>query len=239
MAVMGTLASWVGIFSLVGVYWYFFSSQAKNRRIPAVLKGVTKEIESRTTKPKKSRREGGPNSGDQDVKSGAKSQKKKPQASKIEQEESRPLATKGTDGDDEVNNREFARQFASVQSGTIIAPKSQAASKQKSVKQSRAQEKPPVETSSDNATAPSSATGGDADDDQSSLNSPELSATSMASPVTVRNSQRNSFAYGSKHPVLSSNDIPETFTDSQIEWRRLRHVGAASCRTVGPENHRV
>lgn len=153
------------------------------------MKGANKQVESRNPKVKKPRQEGGLSSGDQEAKSGVKSQKKKTQVSKAEREVesiSRPQATKDDGRDDEIDNKEFARQLASLKTGTIIAPQSQAANKQKSVKQSRAQEKLPVETSSDNATAPSSATGGDADDDQSPLNSPELSATSMASAVTVR-----------------------------------------------------
>jgi hypothetical protein len=186
---LSTLGGWAALIAVTGGYWYYYTTQSKKGRLPA-LKGGNKQVESRNPKPKKSRKEGGLSNGDQEVKSGVKSQKKKPQVSKAEQEDesvARPQVTKDTDRDDEVDNKEFARQLASLKTGTIMAPKSQAASKQKSVKQSRAQEKLPVETSSDNATAPSSATGGDADDDQSSLNSPELSATTMASPVTVSN----------------------------------------------------
>jgi hypothetical protein len=82
-----------------------------------------------------------------------------------------------------MNNREFARQLSSAKSGTLLPSKTQDSNRQKSVKQSKAQEKALVETSSD-ATAPSSAAGGDADDDRSSSNSPELEATSIDSPVT-------------------------------------------------------
>jgi hypothetical protein len=130
------------------------------------------------------------------VKSGAKAQKRKPQALRPDQQpESIPRAQVSQDDrDDEVDNKEFARQFANVQTGTVMAPKTQITTKQKSVKQSRVQEKAPVETSSDNATAPSSATGGDADDDQSSLNSPELSATTIGSPVNVRIPEPNPYS---------------------------------------------
>ncbi|TVY27350.1 hypothetical protein LHYA1_G003001 [Lachnellula hyalina] len=186
MATLSTLAGWAALIAFTGAYWYYHSNSSKNRRLPAV-KGANKQVESRNPKVKKPKQEGGLSSGDQEVKSGVKSQKKKTQVSKVEREvESipRPQATKDDGRDDEIDNKEFARQLASLKTGTIMAPKSQATSKQKSVKQSRAQEKLPVETSSDNATAPSSANGGDADDDQSPLNSPELSATSMASAVT-------------------------------------------------------
>ena len=188
---LSTLGGYAALAAVVGGFYYYYTTHSKNRGLPA-LKGGYKQLESRNPKPKKSRKEGGVSSGDQEVKAGVKSQKKKKktQVPKAEQEKesvARPQITKDTDRDDEVDNKEFARQLASLKTGTLMAPKSQAASKQKSVKQSRAQEKLPVETSSENATAPSSATGGDADDDQSSLNSPELSATVMASPVTVSN----------------------------------------------------
>jgi hypothetical protein len=180
-----TLGGWA-VISLIGVLIYLGSQSKKGKQLAA--KGA-KSVESRAPKAKRPKNDGAVSSGNQEVKSGAKPQKRKPQASRPDQAaESAPRAQVNQDDrDDEVDDREFARQLASVKTGTVMAPKSQSTTKQKSVRQSRAQEKAPVETSSDNATAPSSATGGDADDDQSSLNSPELSATTMGSPVNVRN----------------------------------------------------
>ncbi len=68
--------------------------------------------------------------------------------------------------DDDVDNREFARQLNSVKVGTKFAAKAKDDTKQKSVKQSRAQEMP---ERADNVkvSAPSSTAGIDADDDQS------------------------------------------------------------------------
>jgi len=179
-----TLGGWAFI-TVVGVLIYLGSQSKKGKQLAA--KGA-KSVEARSPKAKRSKNDGAVSSGNQEVKSGAKAQKRKPQVSRSDQEkESIPRAQVSQDDrDDEVDNKEFARQLASVKTGTVMAPKSQATTKQKSVKQSKAQEKAPVENSSDNATAPSSATGGDADDDQSSLNSPELSATTMGSPANVR-----------------------------------------------------
>lgn len=88
---------------------------------------------------------------------------------------------------DEESTKEFARHFNQVKSGTNLqARPSASTARTKSVKQSKAQEKPkPVKFQpSPPTTAPSSAAGGDADDDHSStFNSPDLSATSNDTPV--------------------------------------------------------
>ncbi|TVY83184.1 hypothetical protein LSUE1_G000866 [Lachnellula suecica] len=178
-----TFGGYAVLIVIAGVLYKVYIDAKPKSRVTAP-KGGNRYIEPKSIKPKKTRKDSSVSSGDQDIKAGVKTQKKKqPQASKpVEEVKS---FSQVADRDDEVDNREFARQLSSVKSGTVVAPKSQTASKQqKSVKQSRAQEKVPVETSSDNATAPSSATGGDADDDQSPLNSPKLSATSVLSTIT-------------------------------------------------------
>ncbi|KAL8414144.1 hypothetical protein RB594_005387 [Gaeumannomyces avenae] len=92
--------------------------------------------------------------------------------------------------DDEANNREFAKQLASVKQGTKFAAKSKDDVRQKSVKQSRAEEAPkkagalaptPEEPK---VSAPSSTAGIDADDDQSSAASPVVSAVNAAGDVS-------------------------------------------------------
>ncbi|AEO65887.1 b5d85ed7-8809-43aa-a163-e24042ff1042 [Thermothielavioides terrestris] len=78
--------------------------------------------------------------------------------------------------DDGVDNREFARQLASVKQGTNLnALKKSDEKRQKSVKQSRAQviEETPNDSK---VSAPSSTAGVDADDDESSVASPEFKA---------------------------------------------------------------
>ncbi|KAL2182498.1 hypothetical protein L209DRAFT_584749 [Thermothelomyces heterothallicus CBS 203.75] len=78
--------------------------------------------------------------------------------------------------DDGLDNREFARQLASVKQGTSLnAPKKNDEKRQKSVKQSRAQI---IDDKADQIkdSAPSSTAGVDADDDESSTPSPEIKA---------------------------------------------------------------
>ncbi|KAL2165619.1 hypothetical protein VTG60DRAFT_4240 [Thermothelomyces hinnuleus] len=78
--------------------------------------------------------------------------------------------------DDGLDNREFARQLASIKQGTSLnAPKKNDEKRQKSVKQSRAQI---IDDKADQIkdSAPSSTAGVDADDDESSTPSPEIKA---------------------------------------------------------------
>jgi hypothetical protein len=186
MPTLTTLGGWAFLFVGGALYYQFVIRKTadKNRRA-AALKQPSKLIDSqKEPKARKSRKDEGLSSGDQDVLPTEKVQKKKNQRGPKETQSYSPIADRGIDDEDELNNREFARQLSNAKAGTIVAAKSQTATRQKSVKQSRAQERPAFETSSDNATAPSSATGGDADDDQSSVNSPDLGATTMVSPVT-------------------------------------------------------
>lgn len=80
--------------------------------------------------------------------------------------------------DDGVDNREFARQLASIKQGTNLnAPKKNDEKRQKSVKQSRAraiEDKTENKSVVNKASAPSSTAGADADDDESSAASPDL-----------------------------------------------------------------
>ncbi|EGS17999.1 uncharacterized protein CTHT_0060120 [Thermochaetoides thermophila DSM 1495] len=82
-----------------------------------------------------------------------------------------------TSSDDEVDNREFARQLASVKQGTSLnAPKKSDEKRTKSVKQSRAQVFDDEDDKAKAVSAPSSTAGVDADDDESSTPSPEVRA---------------------------------------------------------------
>ncbi|KAL2017547.1 hypothetical protein VTK56DRAFT_1981 [Thermocarpiscus australiensis] len=79
--------------------------------------------------------------------------------------------------DEGVDNREFARQLASVKQGTSLnAPKKSDEKRQKSVKQSRAQTIDDAAGENTMVSAPSSTAGVDADDDESSTASPEVKA---------------------------------------------------------------
>ncbi len=161
------------IIGAAAAFWWVNNQRKNKNRRTAPSKSTGRTVEPRKEpKTKKTRKDGS----EQDVKHG----KKKPtQSAQVEEKAYTSAVDVNEKKNDEIDNREFARQLSSVKSGTIIAPKSQGSSRPKSVKQTRAQEKPPVENSSDNATAPSSTTGGDADDDESPINSPDLGATSM------------------------------------------------------------
>lgn len=166
-----TLGSWAAILAVVGwvVYSnYYKPTQARKRALStAAAKSTEKKKE-----PKKLRKVRKDDAQSNAVQEG----KKELQKPKTEY----TIATNDVDRDEEeINNEEFARQLSSAKAGTLMPAKSQDGARQRSIKQTRAQEKPAVvETSSDNGT-----TGADADDDRSSLNSPELGATNLASTV--------------------------------------------------------
>jgi hypothetical protein len=175
-----TVGGWAALI-VVGATWYWATNQRKNKYKRPLPKQADREVDQQKEKAKKKgRKDGNHSGGDSDVK--AKAKKTKPP---VKEDQTYARVAKDSDGEEEsVNNREFARQMSNAKTGTITAAKSQTASKPKSVKQSHAKEKAFAETSSDNATAPSSTTDGDADDDQSPINSPDLSASTIASPVT-------------------------------------------------------
>lgn len=77
--------------------------------------------------------------------------------------------------EDDLDNREFARQLASVKQGTSLnGPKKSEEKRARSVKQSRARE---MENPADAlVSGPSSTAGADGDDDESSVASPEVKA---------------------------------------------------------------
>jgi hypothetical protein len=182
-----TIGGWAVILALAGTF-YFVNNQRKNKHRRAVeVKPSTRAVETKKDqKAKKVRKDGGQSSGDQAVKPSQKPQKKKAQSQNkpaVEEAVTTALESKDTSRQENDNDaREFARLMSNAKSGTLSAPKSQGASRPKSVKQGRAQDKPVVE-SSDNATAPSSTTGGDADDDESPLNSPDFGATNAKEPT--------------------------------------------------------
>ncbi|KAE9376836.1 hypothetical protein N431DRAFT_436075 [Stipitochalara longipes BDJ] len=181
MPTASTLGGWAVVI-VAGVTYYWATNQRKNKNKRPIPK-VGREAESnKEERRKRSRKDGNNSGGDSEVKSQKEKKKVKPAAA---EDRTYQNAVKDTDGeDDSINNREFARQMSNAKTGTLAVAKSQATSKPKSVKQAHAKEKAFAETSSDNATAPSSTTGGDADDDQSPINSPDLNATTVASPVT-------------------------------------------------------
>ena len=178
MPTVQTLGGWAAVIAM-GATWYWVTNQRRTRNRRPISRPADKEaIQTKEKKPKKARKDGTTSGADSDAKMKER-QKPKP----VIKEEAYSTVAKFSDGEEEgVDNREFARQMSNAKKGTITAAKSQVASKPKSVKQRHAKNAFP-ETSSDNATAPSS-NGGYADDDQSPANSPELGATTIMTPVT-------------------------------------------------------
>ena len=176
-----TVVGWAALIA-VGAFFYFtWPAKSSGKRGRAASKVVPRQqFEAlRAPKAKRSKKDGDQSSGDQSGERKKKTVKPGPEE-KWSIVDSAPQAP---DHDDDLDNREFARQLTNAKAGTLLPAKSKVGTtKQRSVKQGQAQEKP-VETSSD-ATAGSSAAGADADDDRSSFNSPELSATAVEVPVT-------------------------------------------------------
>ncbi|KAH7330127.1 hypothetical protein BKA65DRAFT_51767 [Rhexocercosporidium sp. MPI-PUGE-AT-0058] len=172
-----TIVGWAAILAVGGAY-YWVNGQRKQKNLRSLNPKLSSKVTEprKDTKTKKAKKDGALSSGEQDIKPGQKKKAKQPAKPVVEEPVISTSPSKTADKDEKKDDLEFARQLSNAKKGVVDAPKSQASSRQKSVKQTRAQEKPAVEAT-ENVTAPSSATGGDADDDQSPINSPELSAT--------------------------------------------------------------
>jgi hypothetical protein len=166
-----TLVSWAVILAAIGLAFYLNYYKTAQVRRAALSRGTAKTAEKKK-EPKKWRK--------------IRKDESQCDVNQESQKEQKPkivhkhLANNADRGDeDKTIDKEFARQFSSAKSGTSLPRKSPDAARHRSIKQSRAQEKSAaVETSSENGT-----TGADADDDRSSLNSPELAATTITSQV--------------------------------------------------------
>lgn len=175
---------WAGIAVVGAGYWYLQNRKPAVKQTKAVpTKQAAKQTEARKdTKSKKPRSEGTQSSGDQA--SEKSTNKKARKAVKIDTKPPvqtitpQPTISTNDDGDDEIDNREFARQLSNAKAGTVIGSKPQAGGRQKSVKQSRAQAAASSSFDDNTASATSSNAGADADDDTSAGNSPVLNARS-------------------------------------------------------------
>ncbi|KFX90056.1 hypothetical protein O988_08361 [Pseudogymnoascus sp. VKM F-3808] len=176
---------WAGIAVVGAGYWYLQNRKPAVKQTKAApTKQATKQTEARKDgKAKKQRSEGAQSSGDQA--SEKSTSKKARKAVKIDAKPSvqhttsQPTTSTNDDDDDEIDNREFARQLSNAKAGTVIGSKPQAGARQKSVKQSRAQQAAASNSFDENtASATSSNAGADADDDLSAADSPVLTARS-------------------------------------------------------------
>lgn len=181
-ASLSTLGGWTIVFCIAGYYAFRYLDGGKKREIARAAAQQKKRVEDRYAPP--TQKENKTKAKRQRGESNAKEVEKSDKSSKSKQRAAtqQPLATATNQkteysSEDDVDNREFAKQLASIKQGTSFAgPKKGEEKKAKSVKQSRAQEtviapQPPAKVS-----APSSTTGADADDDQSPIASPEFTA---------------------------------------------------------------
>ncbi|TGO48022.1 hypothetical protein BOTNAR_0497g00030 [Botryotinia narcissicola] len=167
-SLLTTVIGWTVVLGVAGYYYVNNKSKVKAKAQTAFKQATKKSKKDALS------------SGEQDKKSSAKAEKKKtpaPQKPEPKQETVKPVANDSDDDDNDAeNNRKFALQFAKTQAGTQFSGNSSSSTtRQKSVKQSRAQEKEIKD--SGNMTA------GDADDDQSLTDSPEVGPTKGTSPV--------------------------------------------------------
>ncbi|KAK6582421.1 hypothetical protein PZA11_004829 [Diplocarpon coronariae] len=173
MPTITTIGGWAAILAVTGTY-YWVNKQRKQKNLRSLNPRLSsKGAESRKdTKTKKAKKDGALSSND------ATQKKKVQQPAKPAAEQPASVSvSKKADRDEKDEDRKFALQMANTKRGVVDAPKSQNSTRTKSVKQTKAQEKPAVELPSESGTAPSSIASVDSDDDQSPIDSPESSAT--------------------------------------------------------------
>ncbi|EFX03587.1 hypothetical protein CMQ_515 [Grosmannia clavigera kw1407] len=167
---LSTLIGWAAVLGLFGAYSFREWSKSHPAQLAKVAQQKqrqerhfpTQRKEQKEAKPKRARASEPP----QAAKSAAATVTAPPP----------PIIYTYSSDDDAANNREFARQLASVKQGTKISSKAKDDTRQKSVKQSRAEELPVTTETAAAVSAPSSTAGIDADDDRSSVASPVLGA---------------------------------------------------------------
>ncbi|KAM0564365.1 hypothetical protein ACHAPJ_000578 [Fusarium lateritium] len=180
MSDMSYLYTLTGYATLIGIGYitYHYStqkarSQAKAQTKPAKSSQAETRKEDRK---KKQRQEAFASEAQESKKSKAKEPAQEPDTS--------AWLSNAKDKDDNVDNREFARQLAKAKEGTKFAAKSDTGKqREKSVKQSRANKV--AGAAEEKESGPSSTTGVDADDDQSPVTSPEVGpAVAVAGDVS-------------------------------------------------------
>lgn len=178
-ASMSTLGGWALVICVAGFYAFRYSSEGKK----AITRTAKKVEESQPTKQikenaKRQRKEAFTKVAKVSDKATELKQRVVPSA--VAPTTSSKTSKKADDiSDDNVDNKEFAKQLASIKQGTSFnGPKKSTEKKQKSVKQSHAQEtiaaaksQAPVTAAAPKASPPS-----DGDDNASSAASPEVTA---------------------------------------------------------------
>ncbi|KAK4457612.1 hypothetical protein QBC42DRAFT_35554 [Cladorrhinum samala] len=184
---MSTLLNWGFVVAIIGG-WYRYSvnrEKARNAVRPAPQRQRVEERQPKKETKEKAKRQRPEQQNKEPEPAVAKTTQAKDRAQKpsaSNKPSKQPVADDSSD--DGIDNREFARQLASIKQGTNLNAPKKDEKRQKSVKQSRAQiiddavNEPKASKPSAPAlvSAPSSTAGVDADDDESSNASPELKA---------------------------------------------------------------
>lgn len=175
---MSTLGGWTLIICVAGYYAFRITGDRRRREAAKAAKQRLddRHAQNRKEPKEKAKRQRG-ESYTKEIEGSDKSTKQRLAATAQKPVATTPNQKVDYSSDDGADNREFAKQLASIKQGTSFnGPKKSDEKKQKSVKQSRAQERDNVPASKGKVSAPSSTTGADADDDQSPIASPEFTA---------------------------------------------------------------
>ncbi|KAF4332416.1 hypothetical protein FBEOM_13768 [Fusarium beomiforme] len=174
---MSYVSTVTGYAVLIGIgyviYQYSQAQRTRNQPRAQIKPAKSSQAETRKEDRKKKQRQ-------EAFASEAQESSKKPKA----EPETSTLTSSAKDKDDNIDNREFARQLAKAKEGTKFATKSDTGKqREKSVKQSRANKV--AGAVEEKESAPSSTTGADADDDQSPVTSPDVGpAVAVAGDVS-------------------------------------------------------
>ncbi|KAM5355800.1 hypothetical protein ACJ41O_002446 [Fusarium nematophilum] len=169
MSYLYTIGGYATLFGLGYVVYQMSTNKARKQARAAPVKiSKSSQAEPRKEDRKKKQRM-------ETFASEAQESSKKVPETKADAKEADPSAwlSNAQDKDDEVDNREFARQLAKAKEGTKFAAKADGGKqREKSVKQSQANKM--AGATEEKESAPSSTTGADADDDRSPITSPEV-----------------------------------------------------------------
>ncbi|KAF5025276.1 hypothetical protein F66182_2609 [Fusarium sp. NRRL 66182] len=177
MSTLYTVTAWATLAG-IGYLAYQMSTQKARSQARAQTKPAkSSQVETRKEDRKKKQRQ-------EAFASEAQESSKRPPKDNAKELDTSARVSSTNDKDDNVDNREFARQLAKAKEGTKFATKSDAGKqREKSVKQSRANKV--AGAAEEKESAPSSTTGADADDDQSPVTSPEVGpAVAVAGDVS-------------------------------------------------------
>lgn len=194
--------SW-GVVAVVGVgaYWYYSNQQKNKTARPTVTTEPAQTVRRKVEAKNKRKKDGTAGASDpaasdavpvsvpsssgeqaKNRKGGNKRVVSSGKSSAVDVTSKDVPLMDGGAGDDEIDNKEFARQLTSVKAGTSLTNTSKAVKPPKTVKQSRLNgvehgAPHPAVSDTKDSSGDSSTTGADADDDTSATSSPEFGAT--------------------------------------------------------------